>query len=755
MHHLNRQILPFTAIVGQEKMKKALILNAINPRIGGVLIRGEKGTAKSTAVRALAELLPRIEIVNGCPFNCNPVDTAGMCDHCYERFENGEKLESMTRRTSVIDLPLGCTEDRVVGTLDIEKAIKDGIRALEPGILAAANRGILYIDEVNLLDDHVADVLLDSAAMGANIVEREGVSVGHPARFILVGTMNPEEGELRPQLLDRFGLQANVESLSDIDARVKIVKVAESFETDPAGCREEFLDAQMELAGKIMAAKSLFPDVTISDDLLKTTAEMCIELGVKTHRAEIVINRTAKTIAAFDNRTEVTLDDVKEAMELALPHRMRRKPFEPPELDTDKLDQMMDEKERERDKQERQKEKEKEDEKPQERKEQTEHKQDQEHEPREQSEPQNPPDEDGDCEQRQSPESVFAIGNPIDAGRVRSKEQRDRIRRGKTSGRRIPTLARSNRGRYASHTIPPGKPTDIAIDATIRAAAPHQRDRGSGMAGENAVIIENWDVREKIRVGKVSTATLFVVDASGSMGASNRMESAKGAVMSLLMDSYQQRDRIGMVAFKGDSADVLLPLSQSVDLAFERLRELPTGGKTPLGAGMNTGLNLLLGEMNRNDETIPIMVLISDGRANVSVNDHGRIKEELLSIAEQARSAGIHVIILDTETVGSSFVKMQLGYCRMLAEHAGGRYFAVDQLSSGEVYDIIMHEREILSDTYSIGQHSATHTRSDNTLQSKHLEIHTRSDNTLQSKHLEIHTRSDNTLQSERSEECR
>jgi len=703
MHHINRQILPFTAIVGQEKMKKALILNAINPRIGGVLIRGEKGTAKSTAVRALAEILPEIEIVNGCPFNCNPNDESEMCDICYERSENGEKLESVARRTRVIDLPLGCTEDRVVGTLNIEKAIKEGIRALDPGILAAANRGILYIDEVNLLDDHVADVLLDAAAMGANIVEREGVSVGHPARFILVGTMNPEEGELRPQLLDRFGLQANVESLSDVDARVEIVKVAESFEIDPAGCREEFKGQQMELGRKIVSAKSLLPEVTISDDLLKTTAEMCIELGVRTHRAEIVVTRTAKTIAAFDDRTEVTLDDIKEAMELALPHRMRRKPFEPPELDTEKLDEMMDEKERERDVQEQQEQEKEEEEEPHERREQPEHKHEDEHEHGEQSEPQNPPDEDNDGEQPQAPESVFAIGDPIDVSRVRPKERRDQIHRSKTSGRRIPTLARYNRGRYASHTIPPGKPTDIAIDATIRAAAPHQRDRGAGMAGRNAVIIESGDIREKIRVGKVSTVTLFVVDASGSMGASNRMESAKGAVMSLLLDSYQQRDRIGMVAFKGDSADVLLPLCSSVDLAFDRLRELPTGGKTPLGAGLNTGLNLLLGEKRKNDETIPMMVLISDGRANVSVGDGTVIKDELLSIAEEARSAGIHVVILDTETVGGSFVKMQLGYCREIAERAGGRYLPVDQLSSGEVHNIVAYEKELLIDIHSIG----------------------------------------------------
>jgi len=708
MHHINRQILPFTAIVGQEEMKKALILNAINPRIGGVLIRGEKGTAKSTAVRALAELLPDIDVVNGCPFNCNPADTSEMCDICYEHSVNGEKLESVARRARVIDLPLGCTEDRVVGTLNIEKAIKEGIRALDPGILAAANRGILYIDEVNLLDDHVADVLLDAAAMGVNMVEREGVSVGHPARFILVGTMNPEEGELRPQLLDRFGLQSTVESLSDVDARVEIVKVAEIFETDANRCKKEFEGQQTELNKKIIKAKSLLPEVTISDDLLRTTAKMCIELGVRTHRAEIVITRTAKTIAAFDDRTKVTLDDIKEAMELALPHRMRRKPFEPPQLDTDKLDQMMDEEKKEQEEKEQEQEEQQEKQQPeQEEQHKHEHREQEDKENEQESqEPQNPPENEDEGTQPQQPESVFAIGDPIDVSRVRPKEKRDRINRKRTSGRRNPTLARFNRGRYARHTIPSGKTTDIAFDATIRAAAPFQRERGAGMPGENAVIIRNQDIREKIRIGQISTATLFVVDASGSMGAANRMESAKGAIMSLLMDSYQQRDRIGMVAFKGDTADVLLPLCSSVDLAYNSLRELPTGGKTPLGAGLNSGLNILLGEKRKNDETIAIMVLISDGRANVSVNGGkvGTVKEELFAIAEEARSAGIHVIVLDAESMGSSFVKMQLGYCREIAEHAGGRYYSVDQLSSGQVHDIVAQEQGSLIEMYSVSR---------------------------------------------------
>jgi magnesium chelatase subunit D len=600
MHHIRRQILPFTSIVGQERMKKALILNAINPKIGGVLIRGEKGTAKSTAVRALAELLPDIDVVGNCPFNCNPDNPDEMCDICYESAADGGKLNIVTRKRRVVDLPLGCTEDRVVGTLNIEKAIKEGIRALEPGILAAANRGILYIDEINLLDDHVADVLLDSAAMAVNVVEREGISVSHPSRFILVGTMNPEEGEIRPQLLDRFGLQANVESLTDVEDRVAIVKVAERFDADPDEFRKSCESQQRELGEKISDAETILPAVVISDDLLRTTAEMCIELGVRTHRAEIVITRTAKTIAAFDSRTEVTLSDIKEAMKLALPHRMRKKPFEPPELDTEKLDRMMEEKSEEKQKP---KEESEQPEQKHENEHKHEHKNEQDHEHEQgQQETGDPPDsgDEGDTPQ----ESVFEVGSPIDAGAVRPRQKRDRTYRRKTSGRRIPTLALYTRGRYARHTLPRGKPTDIAIDATISAAAPHQRARRTGDDGAAAILIRDQDVREKIRVGKVSTATLFVVDASGSMGASNRMESAKGAVLSLLLDSYQQRDRLGMVAFRGNAADVLLPLSRSADLAFKQLHDLPTGGKTPLSAGISAGLNLLTAELKKNEETI-------------------------------------------------------------------------------------------------------------------------------------------------------
>lgn len=340
-HHIRKNILPFTAIVGQDQMKQALILNAINQRIGGVLIRGEKGTAKSTAVRALAEILPVIEIVKGCPFNCNPANEQELCDICNEKIQHGENVDTLNKKVQVITLPLGSTEDRVIGTIDIERAIKEGIKALEPGILAAVNRGILYIDEVNLLDDHVVDVLLDSAAMGVNVVEREGISLSHPAKFILIGTMNPEEGELRPQMLDRFGLQVTVEGIADVDDRVAIVRVADAFEIDPYAFMQQYEPEQKRLTEKIVTAKAILPRVKISDEIVRKIAQTCVDMGVMTHRAEITIVRTAKTIAAFNGREEVTVEDVREAMALALPHRMRKKPFEDPRVDQQKINDMM------------------------------------------------------------------------------------------------------------------------------------------------------------------------------------------------------------------------------------------------------------------------------------------------------------------------------------------------------------------------------------------------------------------------------
>lgn len=334
-------VFPFTAIVGQERMKRALILNAISPQIGGVLIRGERGTAKSTAARALARLLPEIQVVSDCPFNCNPYRPDQMCDSCRERHEAGEELPATPRRTRFVDLPVSATEDRVVGTLDIERAIKFGERHFEPGILAAANRGLLYVDEVNLLDDHVVDLLLDSAAMGVNTIERESISFSHPARFILVGTMNPEEGELRPQLLDRFALCVDIQGIADKEARVAILSRRVAYEQDPEAFCQEWCEAEAALSRKIAQAQMLLPHVTYLQDDLYAIAELTSELEIDGHRADIVILKTAIAHAAFEERQQINEMDVLLAAELALPHRLRRRPFEETQSQMEKLEQRL------------------------------------------------------------------------------------------------------------------------------------------------------------------------------------------------------------------------------------------------------------------------------------------------------------------------------------------------------------------------------------------------------------------------------
>ena len=329
----------FTAIVGQDDMKTALVLNAVNPNLGGVLIRGEKGTAKSTAVRALAELLPLQKRVVGCKFGCDPDDEGHLCSECHDRRDT-ETLEFQKSSMQVVDLPVSATEDRVVGTLDIEHAIKTGEKKFETGLLARANRNVLYVDEVNLLDDHVVDVLLDSAAMGVNTVEREGVSYSHPARFILVGTMNPEEGDLRPQLIDRFGLSVTVEGEHDPYARVKVMENRLMYENEPERFFAKFESEQIMLRGKIAMAVQLLNEVRYSTDILRRIAEICIELDVDGHRADIGMLKTAITLAAYDGRTEVTETDVKRAAGFVLPHRMRRRPFEETGFDASVVDRM-------------------------------------------------------------------------------------------------------------------------------------------------------------------------------------------------------------------------------------------------------------------------------------------------------------------------------------------------------------------------------------------------------------------------------
>ena len=326
-------VYPFTAIVGQEDMKLALILNVINPGLGGVLIKGEKGTAKSTAVRAIADLLPAMEAVKDCSFRCDAAELHHLCESCAERVALQETLPTQSVKMKVVELPVSATEDRVVGTLDIEHAIQFGEKKFEPGILAQANRNILYVDEINLLDDHVVDVLLDAAAMGVNTVEREGVSYSHPARFVLVGTMNPEEGDIRPQLLDRFGLSVTVSGEHEAELRVEVIKRRLAYEQDSDEFAARYREQQVELGQAILRARRLLPKVQVDDGLLLLVANLSIQLDVDGHRADITVIKAALTLAAFAGREQVLAEDVKKAARLVLPHRMRRRPFEEAVLD--------------------------------------------------------------------------------------------------------------------------------------------------------------------------------------------------------------------------------------------------------------------------------------------------------------------------------------------------------------------------------------------------------------------------------------
>ena len=676
----HRVLFPFTAIVNQERMKQALVLNAINPHIGGVLIRGERGTAKSTAARALAALLPEIAVVADCPFSCDPFDPTGWCTLCLERVERGEELPVAYRRTRFVNLPVSATEDQVVGTLDIERAIQKGERRFEPGVLAAANRGLLYVDEVNLLDDHVVDLLLDAAAMGVNIVEREGISFRHPARFILVGTMNPEEGDLRPQLLDRFALCVDIHSVLDPRARMEIIERNLAFESDPEGFRAEWAPREQVLSQKIAQARERLPQVGYSPQDLAAIAHLMASLGVDGHRPDLVILKTARTHAAWQNREQITEEDILLAAELALPHRLKRHPLQPTEITLHDLATRLERAYAEG--------------------------------PGEPSA--QPSQEGGEAQQvkknltgaeegessseqglRQreatpqaiprSPQKASEQGKPggetTSVGEV-FKPQRldtplDRMTRSR-AGRRSTTRTTRKRGRYIQARPSPDDPSDLAFDATLRAAAPHQKERRR--PGGPALILRPQDYQRKVRVRRTSNLILFVVDASWSMAVAERMEATKGAIMSLLADAYQRRDRVGLIVFQKNDARLVLPPTNSVELAQKALVDLPVGGKTPLSAGLLLAYQVLKREMQMHPETAPLLILLTDGAGNVSVGDMPP-QEEAYRAADLIREAGIRAVVINMEHAA-----FDQGLAQALADHLGGPCYRLDELKAEALY---------------------------------------------------------------------
>lgn len=696
-----RPVYPFSALVGQERLKRALILNAINPRIGGVLIRGEKGTAKSTAVRALARLLPPIRVVADSPYSCSPDDPASMSDETRARYEAGETLPVTTRPIRLVELPVSATEDRVVGTIDLEHAITEGQRRFEPGLLAQVNRGLLYVDEVNLLDDHLVDLLLDAAAMGINTVEREGISVSHPARFILVGTMNPEEGELRPQLLDRFGLAVEVTGLTDISSRVAVIERRMAYEADPEGFVASWEAAERELAHRIVIARDLLPHVSIEPTDMAMVAGLALDLGVDGHRADLTILETARTHAAWSGRTTLTTQDIRLAAELALPHRMRRQPFADVTVDDARINSVL-EKSRQSEAESIREEgiKKKDNVTEEAQAEQTET------DALEQNASPNASASGGvhtsTTDNQQTGGKTYDVGEQFRTRRLEGQADRKQRR---SPGRRSRTRTMRKQGRYiTSRRVP--RVTDLAFDATLREAAPFQRQRriermraaaesvtNNGSARADLLrergdvfprlILRRGDLRQKVRVRRTRNAVCFVVDASWSMAAEERMRATKAAILSLLRDAYQRRDRVGLVSFQRDYARVLLPLTNSVELAQKCLQTMPTGGKTPLARGLLTGYEVLEKARLQDPEVVPLLVLLTDGQANVSMS-HLPPQLESYRVAELIADQQIRAIVIDTE-----HPNFERGLARQLAEHLRGLYYRLEDLHEGDLAQMV------------------------------------------------------------------
>ncbi|MET8800502.1 magnesium chelatase subunit D family protein [Nocardia sp. NPDC004568] len=626
---------PFSAVVGQERLQLALILCAVHPGIGGVLVRGEKGTAKSTVVRALARLLPPV------------VDESG------------------ARPARLVELPVGATEDRVVGSLDLERVLRDGEQAFRPGLLAAAHHGVLYVDEVNLLHDHLVDVLLDAAAMGRVHIERDGVSHSHPARFVLVGTMNPEEGELRPQLLDRFGLTVDVTASRDVDVRMAVVRRRLDYEADPNGFAAAYAAADAEIADRVLTARDRLPEVALDDVELRRIAAVCASFDVDGMRADLVVARTAAAHAAWCGRGSVTADDVRVAAELALPHRRRRDPFDEPGITPEQLDDAM--------------------------RDAAEQAGDQQNPPDGHDAAEPPPPEDdpdgpggGAAVPGDGTEATENSGNPGGSGATApaSAPVAAPVRPPRwevpgvgegAPGRR--SRARTRQGRVVNTT--PEPVGGLHLLGTLRAAAPHQRARGRRTG---PLVLAPGDLRGAYREGREGNLVLFVVDTSGSMAARDRLSAVTGAVVTLLRDAYQRRDKVAVISVRGSAADLVLPPTSSIDIAVRRLSGLRTGGKTPLAAGLRTARELVHRERVRDPQRRPMLVLLTDGRATGGTEPVPRARAAAARLARD----GVTSVVVDCERG-----MVRLGLAAELATALGGTVVRLTELTGASVAEVV------------------------------------------------------------------
>ncbi len=631
---------PFAAVVGQEQAKRALLIALVNPYAGGLLIGGRKGTAKTTLVRATQELLaPR----------------------------------------KIIDLPLNVTEDMLFGSIDIEYAVSKGERRFLPGILGRANDNVLYIDEANLLRQELLTAVLDANSAGFNHVERDGISFTHEVNYTVIGTMNPEEGVLPGHVLDRFGMYVDVQGELETTSRVEIIKRALAFGKNIAEFRKQYAKETEELRELINVSRETLAQVEISEAMMQLAAQMCAQAYCAGHRAEIYLLEAARAIAALAKRTYILPQDMQEAAVYVLPHRMRTPP-EPEELEQEDQEQNEEQEENQDPQDDNQGEDNQPDELPpppqlpdneddgsdensDENEEQDEEKQ-----------------EERDSNQLAPEEQIADIDRSFKIPKlVLDMGKNNALRRG--SGKRSATKTDLKQGRYVRAELPKSKVEDLAFDATIRAAAPYQRMREANGCALN---IQKEDLRQKVREKRIGNTFLFAVDASGSMGARERMSSVKGAIFYMLQDAYQKRDRVGMIAFRRQKAEVLLPITRSVDLAQKRLAEMPTGGKTPLADGLATAL-LTLAKLNKKDSELePILVLVTDGRANAVEENGGDPIEATIKMAEKIRKAKITSVVIDTE---NDFIK--LGVAKKVAQAMGASYYNLRQLSKEQILRIV------------------------------------------------------------------
>ncbi|ELY56187.1 protporphyrin IX magnesium chelatase [Natronococcus amylolyticus DSM 10524] len=703
---------PFPAIVGQSELKRALLTIAANDTLDGALIVGEKGTAKSTAVRGLADLLPEQRAVADCRYGCAPDDPTLQCASCRKR--DSDELPVETRPVPLVTLPLGATRDRIVGTLSVEDALA-GEAEFDPGLLARANRGILYVDEVNLLEDHLVDVVLDAAASGVNTVERDGISVAHPANITLIGTMNPEEGDLRPQLRDRFALQATVEGCRDVADRVEIIDRTIERGDDPDQA-EAYADAVDRLGETVAGARDRLSRVELPDEFKTEIAELCLEAGVDGHRGDIATARTARTLAALEGRTTVIESDVREAASYALPHRLRSTPFEDePEL-KDLLEDWFDEESSDEtdgsDEGDGDDEGEPESEDAREDEPDADEGHDRDHDESDEADGSsdcsngtNDDERDGTERGRRPDEDDRSASTEAGRATAGDREGSDGETEDRTESNDDGTDTESNEDGDDARPLAPGRRAEVG-DASAPAletdevtadrrgrtggsrttVTPDTENRGARVrtesasddgpidaaasvrsaAARGASDVETEDLRRSVRAGNTSTTIVFAVDASASMRPA--MRTAKGVVLELLRDSYQHRDEVAFVAFAGDDADVLLPPTDSVSLAARHLKELPSGDRTPLPAGLETARSVV----ERSTSEAAVVVLVTDGRANVA---DGSPTDATREAARKLGSARAKLVVVDAGN------DPHAGLSELVVDEAGGERVPLSSLS--------------------------------------------------------------------------